>query len=288
MKIAFVGAGHMGRGMAANLLRAGHELAVIAHRNRAPIEALVEAGAREAGSYRDLAAGAEAVVLCVTGTPAARAVVAALAPHLGPGALVVDTTTNAPDGPEALAAELAAVGVRYVEAPVTGGVEQAAAGLLGAIVGCPEEDFAPAEALLSAFCRRVERFGPVGAATRAKLVSNFLALGTATLVVEAFKQARALGVDWHKLYGLAQLGSGNSAALKRILDAALEGDYGGYVFSIENTAKDLSYFCRLAEANGDLPELAPVLLGLYERAVAEGHGEHLLSERLAPDLDELR
>ena len=199
MKIAFVGAGHMGQGMARNLLAAGHALAVIAHRNRAPIEALVAEGAREARSYEDLAAGAETVFLCVTGTPAAHAVVERLAPHLRAGSLVIDTTTHAPDGPEALAAALAAAGVRYVEAPVTGGVVQAEAGELGAIVGCADADFAPAEALLSAFCMRVERFGPVGAATRAKLVSNFLALGTATLAVEAFKQARALGVDWRKL-----------------------------------------------------------------------------------------
>lgn len=284
MKIGFIGAGIMGHGMALNLLRAGHDLKVIAHRNRVPIDDLISHGAIEAGSYADLAVGSEVVVLCVTGTPVARTVIANLLPHLASGAMVIDTTTNEPDGPVEFATELAAAGIHYVEAPVTGGVKQAKDGVLGAIVGCDEAVFSKAKDILSCFCKQVEHFGPVGMGARAKLVSNFLALGTATLVVETFKQARSLGVDWKKLYALAQLGSGNSSGLQRILGGALEGDYRGYVFSIGNTVKDFSYFCKLAENNGEAPELAPVMKSIYERAVAEGHGDRMLSELLDPAL----
>ncbi len=285
MEIGFVGAGLMGRGMVENLLRHGHAISVVAHRNRAPIEALVEKGATEAASLAELAAGKQAVFLCVTDTPAAMAVLEALAPHLSPGTLVVDITTNAPDGPAALAAIARAAGGRYVEAPVTGGPVQAAEGVLGAIVGCDEADFEAAKALLDCFCARIERFGEVGMAVRAKLVSNFLALGTATLVIEAFSQARKLGVDWRGFYELAQLGSGNSGALKRILDGALEDDYGGYIFSVVNTRKDLSYFHDLAARTGDVPPLATVLKQMFEDAVDQGHGDRMLSELLRPDLN---
>ncbi len=136
--------------------------------------------------------------------------------------------------------------------------------------------------MLFAFCSEVERFGAVGMAVRAKLVSNLLALGTATLVVESFKHARTLGVDWEKLYRLAKLGSGNSSALHRILDAALKDDFGGYVFSIENTAKDFDYLCKLGGENGGAPELTTILSSIYQRAIAAGQGKRMLSERLDP------
>ena len=205
-------------------------------------------------------------------------------PYFNSGVMVIDTTTNEQDGPEELAACLKEVGGHYVEAPVTGGVNQAKDGVLGAIVGCDEADLKRAKDVLSGFCTKIERFGPVGMGARAKLVSNFLALGTATLVVETFKQARSLGVDWKKLYELAQLGSGNSSGLQRIVGNALKGDYRGYVFSIENTVKDFSYICKLAENNGDVPNLAPVMRSIYERALAHGHGDRMLSELLDPAL----
>lgn len=285
MKIGFVGAGLMGHGMAANLLAAGHAVTVIAHRNRVPIEDLVSKGATEALTLAELAEQADVIIMCVTGTAAAREVVDALARHLRPGAMVLDTTTHDPDGPEALAALLAPLDVDYVEAPVTGGVVQAREGILGGIVGCDDALFESARAVLSCFCKQIEHFGPVGMAVRAKLVSNFLALGTATLVVETFRQADALGVDRGKLYELALLGSGNSTGLKRIIGNALEDNYEGYVFTVQNTLKDLSAYCALAEANGDVPDLAPVLKERYARAVAEGHGARMLSELLDPKLN---
>lgn len=284
MKIGFVGAGIMGHGMALNLLRAGHDVTVVAHKNRAPIDDLVANGAGEAASIEQLASRSDIVVLCLTGTQVARSVIRDLTPHLTHGVMVIDTTTNEPDGPEELAATLKEGGCRYVEAPITGGVIQAKDGLLGAIVGCDEADFVRAKEILGGFCKQVERFGPVGMGVRAKLVSNFLALGTATLVIETFKQARSLGVDWKKLYELAQLGSGNSSGLKRIVGAALNEDYRGYVFTIKNSAKDFSYICKLADDNRDGSKLAPVMKAIYERAISEGYGDHMLSELLDPAL----
>ena len=282
MNIGFVGAGIMGHGMALNLLAKGFEVAVVAHRNRAPIDDLVAQGAREASSSDDLARTADAVILCVTNSDVARRVVVDLLPGLRPGALVIDTTTHAADAPPDLAATLKAGGARYVEAPVTGGATQAREGKLGAVVGCDLDDLEDARPILAAFCARIERFGPVGAGTRAKLISNFLALGTATLVVETFRQARSLGVDWQKLYDVALLGSGNSAGLQRIVGNALNGDFGGYVFSIDNTLKDLTHIRDLLQADDGL---AAALRDVHARAVADGHGSKMLSELLDPSVD---
>lgn len=277
MRVGVVGAGIMGHGMALNLIKAGHAVGVIAHRNRAPVDDLVECGARECKTVEILAQDAEAVLMCVTGSHVARTVIERISPHLAADALVIDCTTNAPDAAVEFAALL---GPRYVEAPVTGGAAQAEEGVLGAIVGCDEAMFGRAREVLAAFCERIERFGDPGAGAKAKLVSNFLALGTATLVIETFRQARELGVDWRKLYELAQLGAGNSAALRRIMDAALEGNDRGYVFSVSNTAKDFGYFCDMIGEDGSA--LAPVLRAIHERAVADGKGDAMLSELLGP------
>jgi 3-hydroxyisobutyrate dehydrogenase-like beta-hydroxyacid dehydrogenase len=284
MKVGLIGAGIMGHGVGLNLLRAEHDLVVIAHRNRASIDDLVSRGATEASSIPELAHGADAVVLCVTDSPTVRSVIEKLLDALSADALLIDLTTNDADAPAEFAAAVSRVGAHYIEAPLTGGAAQAREGVLGAIVGCDAAQFQRARDLLSAFCKKVEHFGPPGMGARAKLVSNFLALGTATLVIETFRQARALGVDWRKLYELVQLGSGNSAGLRRIMDKALEDDFAGYVFSVGNTAKDLSYFCRMMECEDTVSDLARVLRTIHERAVSEGHGDRMLSELLNPEV----
>ena len=102
------------------------------------------------------------------------------------------------------------------------------------MVGCAEEDFNDVSAVLKPCCQTIERMGNIGSGTKAKLVSNFLALETATLVVEAMKAARDFGVDWEKFYKLASRGSGQSMSLDRIAPKAIKGDYDSYAFSIKN------------------------------------------------------
>ncbi len=284
MKIGLIGAGLMGHGMATNILAAGHELHVVAHRNRQPIEDLVSRGAVEAASTAALGALVDIVVLCVTGTPAAQKVIDALTPVLQPGMLVIDTTTNTSGGPEAFSSTLARLDITYVEAPVTGGAQQAREGVLGAIVGCDKDLPRDARDVLSCFCRQIEQFGPAGAGARAKLVSNFLALGTAALVIETFRKARALGVDWQKLYELAQHGSGKSVGLDRIAGGAVAGDFKGYKFSIDNSIKDLSYFAELEEQNSCSSDLLPALLDVFSSAALNGYGNRMISELLDPEL----
>jgi len=284
MKIGLIGAGLMGHGMAVNILAAGHELHVMAHRNRRPIEDLVSRGALEVPSPAAMCARVDFVVLCVTGTPAAQRVIDELAQTLRPGMLVIDTTTNSSGAPEVFSSTLAGLDVIYVEAPVTGGAQQAREGVLGAIVGCDRDLPQEARDVLSCFCRQIEQFGPAGAGARAKLVSNFLALGTAALVIETFQKARALGVDWQKLYELAQHGSGKSVGLDRIAGGAIAGDFKGYKFSVDNSVKDLSYFADLAEKNSCDSDLIPALLDVFSSAASNGHGSRMISELLDPKL----
>jgi 3-hydroxyisobutyrate dehydrogenase-like beta-hydroxyacid dehydrogenase len=286
MRIGFIGAGMMGRGMAANLLKGGHEVSVIAHRNRAPIDELVRAGAREAGSLETLARGSELIILCLSTAKVVEEVVGGLRPHLRAGVIVVDTGTTDPDTTRRLARELSHLGVAYADAPMTGGVEQAAAGEIGALVGADAETFARIRPVIACYATRIKHFGPPGSGNVAKLISNYLVIGTIALVSEAFAAARAAHVDWADLYEVMLAGSGNSGVLRKMLDAALAGDFDGYRFSIANASKDIGYYADVAERLGKLTPLTEAVVDIFAKA-AVGHGGRNVSHLLDPAIDDV-
>jgi 3-hydroxyisobutyrate dehydrogenase-like beta-hydroxyacid dehydrogenase len=281
--IGFIGAGIMGRGMAANLLTAGSDLHVMAHRNRQPIDELVSIGAREVPSLAAMAEACSTIILCLPNSATATSVVTDLMAAMESNGLIIDCTTNDVDTVRTLHDEMRKAGLRYAEAPLTGGQQQAAEARLGAIVGCSEEDFESVRTALEPCCERIERLGDVGMGAATKLISNFLALGTATLVVEAMKMARLAGVDWEKFYQLAAQGSGHSMSLDRIAPKAIEGSHDGYVFTIANTVKDLGYIRDFLPEGSDARTLAEQMLHLYEEAQAKGLGDNFLSARLDPE-----
>jgi len=283
-RIGFVGVGVMGHGMASCLVAAGHPLTIIAHRNRQPVEDLVAKGADEAGSYAELAAASDAVMLCVSNSKVVESVVAELKPHLRPGMMIIDTGTSSPDSIRRLAADLAEVDISFVEAPVTGGVKQAAAGELGALVGADETSFEAVKPLLEVMCKTVHHFGLPGSGNTAKLLNNFMVLGIAALVTESFTKAQQADVDWQKLYDVVICGSADSGVLRRIIGSAVDDDFKGYVFDLQSSLKDIDYFCELSKSMGGVSPLAAAVQDMYDQAVSEGHGERLISELLAPDL----
>ena len=113
---------------------------------------------------------------------------------------------------------------------------------------------------------------------KTKLISNFLSLGTATFVIETLKAANRLNIDLNKLYDVAKLGSGNSGALNRIADKALQGDFKGYVFSVNNTLKDLTYINDLLKDTNNAEELSKIAINFYSSAKDKGMGDLLVSE----------
>ena len=281
-KIGFIGAGIMGKGMVQNLVMAGHTVFVIANKNRGPIEKLVALGAREAKSFAEMAQNCSRIILCLPDSSTAMSVCDALFPLLSPGSVIVDCTTNQPVTVKVLSAKAKKAKLRYVEAPLTGGQQQAENAELGAIVGCDVEDFKIASAILKPCCKQIERFGELGMGATTKLISNFLALGTATLVVEAMKLALEFGVDWEKFYKLASQGSGHSMSLDRIAPKAIAGTHDGYSFTIANTVKDMGYIATLLEGHNDAFSIAQIFLKIYQDAANDGMQNAFLSTRLEP------
>jgi 3-hydroxyisobutyrate dehydrogenase-like beta-hydroxyacid dehydrogenase len=286
MQIGFIGVGLMGQGMVTRLLKAGHQVRVMAHRNRAPIEAVKAQGASEAGGVAELAQGAGVVILCVNDAETVAGLIDTLKPHLGAGQIVIDTTTSDPRVTEELARHLARQKVGFADAPMTGGPEQMAAGEGGALVGADAATFASVEPLLSAYCARVHHFGPPGAGHRAKLISNYLVMGMIGVIADSYKAARQAGVDWGKLYDVQLLGSTNSGALKKMVGPALKGDYDGYLFSMVNAEKDMRYYCTLAESLGMLSPLAQETYRMFQ--AASRHGGKNVSRLLDPGIEEQR
>ena len=280
MRIGFIGAGLMGHGMVLNLLKGGHEVHVIAHRNRAPIEDLLSKGAREAGSLDKIAHTSGCIVVCLSSSKIVEETVAALKPGLRFGQIIIDAGTSEPESTRRLAGELAALGVAYADAPMTGGPEQAANAELGVLCGASPETFSRILPVLSCFASTIRHMGPVGSGHAAKLISNFLVTGMIALVTQAFGAARKADIDWRNLYDVMLNGSGNSGVLRKMVAPALDGDFEGYRFSLANAAKDIGYFKSLASGLGMETSLVGAVEDVFSAAIAKGHGQKNVSHLL--------
>ncbi len=286
MQVGFIGLGAMGFGMASNLLAKGFGLSVIANRNRQPVEALLALGASESNSYEELAVASDVLILCLPDSDVVERVVAVLEPELRKGQILIDTGTSSLASTAKLAGRMEAIGVSFAEAPLTGGTKQAEAGELGALVGAEDAVFERIEPVLRAFCAAVQHFGPVGAGGRAKLVNNYMVLGIAALVLEAFHAADVAGADWAKLYDVVIRGSGDSGVFRRMIGGALEDDFKGYVFSVKAAHKDLRYITEMNEELGLATPLNKAVLDIFARAEAHGYGELMISELLRGNIRE--
>ena len=277
-RIGFIGAGYMGYGMAKNLIQ-NFDVYVIAHKNRKPIEKLVNEGANEVISYTELfSSDLDCLMICVTNTSIALSIAEQILPLIKNKILFIDLTTHNKDGTTKMKKILSSDIISYTVCPVTGGPVQSEEGTLGGIWGGDIENFNDSKKYLLCFCKNVFNFGTVENATKAKLLSNFLSLLTTTTVIEFFKSAKKLDIDLNLLCNVAKLGSGNSGALNNIADKAVNGNYKGYVFSVNNTLKDLTYINDLLKDHNNAELLSKIAMNFYDSAKNKGYGDLLVSE----------
>ena len=286
MHIGLIGAGMMGHGMAVNLLKHGHALSVIAHRNRGPVEDLVSRGASEVSELAGIAK-ADIILLCLTTSKVVAETIKGLKTHLRRGQIIMDSGTSAPDATRRLAHDLKTMGVGFADVPVTGGPEQAEQGELGVLCGADAETFARIEPLLSCFATTIKHFGPPGSGHTAKLISNYLVTGMVALVAEAFGAAHKAQIDWKDLYEVMLIGSGNSGVLRKMVEPALKGDFDGYRFALANANKDIGYYLELAEKLGRATKLTESVADIFAKAVETGHGGRNVSRLLDPAIDDV-
>jgi 3-hydroxyisobutyrate dehydrogenase-like beta-hydroxyacid dehydrogenase len=266
--------------MVLNLLKGGHEVHVIAHRNRASIEDLLAKGAREASTLDKIAHNSDCIVLCLSSSKIVEETVAAWKPAMRSRQIIIDTGTSEPESTRRIAAELAILEVAYADAPMTGGPEEAASAELGVLCGASPETFSSIRPVLSCFATTVRHMGSVGSGHAAKLISNFLVTGMIALVAQAFGTATKADIDWRNLYDVMLNGSGNSGVLRKMVAPALEGDFEGYRFSLANAAKDIGYFKSLASGLGMETTLVGAVEEVFSAAMAKGHGQRNVSRLL--------
>jgi len=277
--IGFIGVGYMGYGIAKNILKHKNNLFVIANKNRKPIEKIVSDGAEEVKTFEDFSSkNLDAMFMCVTNTPIAKLISEKISNILDRKTLIIDITTHNKTGSMETEKIFKAKNINYVECPVMGGPVQAEEGILGGIVGASDENFKIAEPYFNFFCKEYFHFGPVGMGAKSKLLNNFLSLGNAALVNHLAKSAKEMGLDLKKVFDVAKLGSGNSAALNRVFDNLLKGDFTGFKFTASNSVKDLTYIQDLLKDFPEAEKVAEVNKNYFQKAVDDGYGENFISE----------
>jgi 2-hydroxy-3-oxopropionate reductase len=195
--IGFIGLGVMGRPMAEHLVRAGHEVTVH-NRSQGPVRALVEAGAKAAASAAEAAEGADVVITMVPDSPDVEAVVLGeqgVLETAGEGLLLIDMSTIRPDTARTVAEAAAARGVRFLDAPVSGGQAGAEEATLSIMVGGAAEDFEAARPVLESLGRTIVHVGPVGSGQTVKAANQLIVAGVIELVSEAIVLLEAHQVD---------------------------------------------------------------------------------------------
>jgi 3-hydroxyisobutyrate dehydrogenase-like beta-hydroxyacid dehydrogenase len=251
--IGFLGLGLMGHGMARNIVDKGYPLTVMAHRNRAPIDDLVQRGALEARSPREVAEKSSIVLLCVTGSAQVEALVRGkdgLAAGLKPGSIVVDCSTSDPNSTIALAAELAAAGIGYADSPLGGTPVQALEGKLSAMVGASDETFARIRPVLDTWAARVAHIGGVGDGHKMKLLNNFVSLGYAAIYAEALALAAKVGISPERFDSVIRGSRMDCGFYQTFMGYTIDGNRDSHKFTLTNGLKDLTYLESMADVAG--------------------------------------
>lgn len=283
-RIGFIGLGIMGRGMAANLLKAGFELTVW-NRTATRMQDLVAQGAHAGADPADVAARSDIIITCVSDTPDVQAVI--LGPQgvihgIRPGSLLIDMSTISPAVTCELARALAEQGAAMLDAPVSGGSEGAARGTLSIMVGGEAAAVQRAMPLLQAMGQRITHVGPHGAGQTVKLVNQVLVVGNCLAMGEALLLAQAGGVDLHKTLEAVSSGAAGSWMLSNRGPQILARDWRpGFTVALQQ--KDLRLVLEAADQQGvPLPGTA-LIFQLYRTLEARGlagDGNHALVKAL--------
>jgi 3-hydroxyisobutyrate dehydrogenase len=277
-KIAFIGLGHMGGGMAPNLAKAGHEVRAF-DLSEAALAAAVDKGCQRAASTDEAVAGAEVVI---TMLPAAQHVLDVYRNHvLGKApasALLIDCSTIDVASARTAEDEAATRDYTMVDAPVSGGIAAAAGGTLTFMVGGSPQAFERAKPFLDPMAKAVIHAGGPGAGQAAKICNNMILGATMAATCEAFVLAEKLGLDLQTFFDISSIASGQSWSMTSYApvpgvgpDTPADHDYeGGFAAAL--MLKDLKLAMDAAKSVGAYTPMGGEAEELYQRFVDRGGG----------------
>lgn len=268
-KIAFLGAGRMGRGMIGNLHKAGHAVTVY-NRSRAPLASLAGLGVRVAATPAEAVDGAEFVLSMVTGDDASRMVwegpEGALEGRPASNALAIECSTVSPGRIRDLARAASGRGMTIMDCPVAGRPDAAMAGSLTVFAGGSDDVLDLASPVLDAFSRTVLHMGPIGSGITFKLIYNAVGATQLASLAEAMATCRNAGLDMEMAARALSEGATGSAHVKLHSAIMASGDYPqAPSFTPSGRIKDLEYAILLMRSNGVAADVTEAARALFER-----------------------
>lgn len=272
-KIALIGAGAMGGAIGARLVATDTRLAVF-DLDPAKLAPLVAAGATAAPSAADAAKDARAVILSLNAPHIVRAAVFGpdgVAHGAAPGTLIIDMSSIDPAATKALAADAAAMGLAWVDSPLSGGIPKAATGELTLMQGGASEDVAAAQAILAKVASNQTHMGPAGAGQTTKLINQVLCGLGFLAVAEATALAEAAGVDVEKIPQALRGGRADSAILQEYMPRFATRDYRR-TGRIDNMVKDLNGAADLARLTHTPMPLTALCAEIHRMLTSAGLG----------------
>ena len=272
-RVGFIGLGIMGGPMAANLVRAGFEVTGC-NRSRAKVDRLVEQGGRAAASVAEAVGGADVVVTVLPDSPDVQAVALGddgILANSRAGMIYIDMSTIRPATARMVAEAGRAVGVRVLDAPVSGGEQGAIEGTLSVMVGGEAADVEEAWPVLDAMGRTIVHVGPPGAGQTVKAANQLITAGNIQLVAEAIVLLEAQGVDIEAAVRALGGGLAGSAVLERKAPDMIARRFRpGFTCDLHH--KDLGILMSVAREAGVVIPLGSVVAQLMAALVAQGHG----------------
>ena len=277
-KIAFIGLGHMGGGMAPNLAKAGHEVRAFDLVDEA-VQQAVGKGCTAASSSADAVKDADVIITMLPAAKHVRAVYEQdVAPNASKGALLIDCSTIDVASAREVGESMKAQGFEFVDAPVSGGIAAAAGGSLTFMVGGTDQEFENAKPYLEPMAKAVIHAGDLGAGQAAKICNNMILGATMAATCEAFVLAQKLGLDLQVFFDISSKASGQSWSMTSYApvpgvgpETPADHDYeGGFAAAL--MLKDLKLAADAARSVGAYTPMGAEAEELYQRFVDRGGG----------------
>lgn len=280
--VGFIGVGLMGKGMAKNAVEKGFLVTVVAHRKREAVEDLINRGATEAASAKELAEKVDVIVLCVTGAPQVEETLNkpdGILAGARKGLTIIDCSTSEPDVTERLHGELAERGITLLDAPLSRTPAHAWKGELTTFVGGPDELVEKWRPLMSTWASVVlPTGGPVGSAHALKLINNLISIGYAALWSECYAMMDKVGLKPQVLRELIENTGMNCGNFQNFSKYICDGDPNAHQFSLSNCLKDMTYYSRLASKHNAATLMSASALELLKLGINMGFGERNIPE----------
>lgn len=272
--IGFIGLGLMGGNMAENLQNKGYEL-IVMDLSKDAVAACVARGAKTASTAKELASGADIVMLCLTTSAVVEKIVYAddgILAGIKEGAVLVDFGTSIPSSTKKIGSDLAAKGAGMIDAPLGRTPAHAKDGLLNIMASGDMATFNKVKSVLEDQGENVFHLGDLGAGHTTKLINNFMGMTTVCAMSQAFAVAELAGVDRQQLFDIMSTGPSNSPFMHFCKNYAVDNvsDLG---FSIANANKDLGYFLQMVEDLGTQSKIAEGSSANLQAAFDAGMGQ---------------